>query len=735
MLKRSLLSLAVCAASTSSIAYAGPVSLDDQQLADVQGQAGLEIDIGGVGPTATQVSLGMDQGVPSCAGLGAACDEALVYKNLAISGATGPLQPIHSTIDVGATGLGNTPYVRVTSEWDDLRFRIGQSTLAGLPNNSIGEWAFDSTGSLEYYNHGLFSATNNNAYINLTSQGEIYYRQSQTLGSPELSLGAFNLGFRFTDATHLNPGFGKVGLDSASGLQISAPYMNFDLNFDILFNQNPSAVFSSAGRRSMLLFGWEGGIKNAVLQASGGGLGYGQGKNTAIDPTGTYDFFNATGGLNTGSGITPRSQGLNVLAQWDYDADFAWILGEASGNKTQVRFTNWQRMGAGTAGAGAYDFRMPITIDAIKGGQGPGGICYGGNIFTSGSLANVASGCAAVGGTNLNVSPESAAMAVMIRDGRLHAYNTKVDVRDPGGAIPSEIFNWGLVYTFGKLDANIFLYPKGYDGVAETTTGLKADISFATQSPGYWRAAKANFNRFATLQDAGADLNSDDRWATNTHFLLADTSTAIDITGDGTAGDQFGIGVLNADLLWRADNLYVRLVNDANFPGIWLHAPTGMRYNFRGLFGGGNMKNLLNPVRLFLLDINLSTNNFIFNLQPPNVGEAYLGFAGLLDFDGTAYLAMAEPSSPTAEFRLDGVSGRLMWDKGRVDVRSSVENADGKPSLSITNDLLVGSTALSGNPFIGTVKFGGGLPNNGDGSYGRIAIPSGRWASEISLKK
>lgn len=702
--------------------------LQDEALGNVLAQDGLAVEMtmpaGGLGISQVEWSTDL---APS------PYEQRLLLSNL---NASTP-DPVTFSLDAGGNGTDGALHARL--DWSNLRVRSGGITLGGWPGNSAGQMFIDTTGSLEIANRGIFDATFTGAYINLSTVGDIMYRHGGT-GSPELSLRNFNFGFRTTNGAG-GIGYGTAGID-AQGLFLTAPRMDFDLNFDLFYAVSPASDFDKVNRSPLVLFGWEGGIRNATLRLGSGGIGYGAGAVNYGHSWGSVDSFNYNGAINPAA----RSEGLNVLAQWDFDTNYAWILGESAGNRNQVRFFNWQRMGGNTpsvnayttGGAASYDLRFPIIVDMANAGQGPGNICFGGSLPTSGALTST--GCSAIGGALSVLAPDAAAMAVVMRDARLHAYNTQVAVVDAPS--PDEIFNWGLVYTFGKLDANVYLYPGGYGGAA---TGLKADVNLAIQSPGYWRAARSNFNLFpAVANDPGADLFAADRWATNTHFLIADTNTAKSPTCVAANNcNQFGIGILNADLLWRANDMYVRFMGPSSIrPGIWLHAENGAVYRFRGLFGGGDLRDLSSPVRIALLDVNLETSQFMFAAIPPASGENYLGFSGVLDFNGNAYIGLAEPSQPTAEFRLDNITGRLVWDNGRVDLRSAAENADGKPSLSIRNDLLIGSTVASipdiagtGAPFLTTIKFGAGLPNNGDGSFGRVAIPSGMWFSDISLKK
>ena len=139
--------------------------------------------------------------------------------------------------------------------------------------------------------------------------------------------------------------------------------------------------------------------------------------------------------------------------------------------------------------------------------------------------------------------------------------------------------------------------------------------------------------------------------------------------------------------------------------------------------------------KISLVDINLSTDRFLFVLNPLTVntfpGAAPIGFNGLLNFDGDAYMRFGEISSPQSTFYVNQVSGTVAWKDGEVALMSGQNTADSLPQLSIRNDLLLGQSAHfgdnGGQPLVGTVGFG-------TEDFGRIAIPEGHWNSEIIMK-
>lgn len=213
--------------------------------------------------------------------------------------------------------------------------------------------------------------------------------------------------------------------------------------------------------------------------------------------------------------------------------------------------------------------------------------------------------------------------------------------------------------------------------------------------------------------------------------------------------DSFGIGILNADLFWRVDDFRITLVADsqgavttpgalgyypwdANKPGMWIQTNNLAQYRFRGLFGGGDLADLSDPVRGALVDVNLQTDEFIFVLGPPRApGETYVSFDAFLHFDGNTYVSLAEPSSPSADFTIGDISGSLAWYQGKIELKSSNGSGTGKPELSISNDILMGSTVnavmgLTGDPLIGNVSLGSDV-------LGQMVIPSGQVYSSITL--
>lgn len=675
--------------------------LNEDEMAGVAGRDGVAVQLESEsGVSAQEAVLASDSG-ESYGG-------SAVWEGLEMLGLGGDPLFAESSLDVGSNG--SETMVVMEGSWNDLLAYIDQWKLGDGQGESrsasLGSVGVRTQGSLTLGNTGgLFNAGGSEARFDLSSEGALFYRQGDK-ERPELSFQNFSLGAQFTDGDG-NPGTGTFGIDD-SGLLMSADHMGLDLYFDLAYAESPNpdtngnGYFDPGAAAPMLLFGWEGGVDNATLRLGAGGIG-----------TDTYDqdghtFFDYNG-AQTGN----RSQGLNFSTQWDYGGDFAWRLGQASDDtEVELRFTGWERLGGDSSGA-THDFNLSMILDTVTDAHGPGGICFGGDLPTSGAL--VGDSCDDVGGAleEITVPADERAFSVTMRDGGLHAYNTSVEVLEDKDI--TDTFDWSLLYTFGKLDGNFHFYPEERDG----NPGLKSDAVLAIQSPGYWQAAQSG---------SPGDSAAADRWATNTHFMLGDTNTDVSI-GDG---NQFGIGLVNADLLWKVEDLFLRVVGDDEIPnmpgGFALESQSGAQYRFRGLLGGGNLLDLSDPVRIALLDVNLETDRFEFVLGPaPDAQDEYISFDGLLDFNGNAYLSLAEPSRPGSDFSFDSVSGRLRWQDGRVELLSPSDPETGdRPELTIANDLLIGSTA-GGEAFTGNVSFGGE-------NLGQIAIPGGHFHSNITLK-
>ncbi|PKM21811.1 MAG: hypothetical protein CVV10_07490 [Gammaproteobacteria bacterium HGW-Gammaproteobacteria-14] len=591
-------------------------------------------------------------------------------------------------------GNGTEGAVALDLEWQRSRLTVdrlsyrSQSWNPDALNRSFGSFALESEGFMRVANTGGFLNSGGSASINFASDGDVIYRQGAA-GDPEISLASLHTAASFVG--------GSFGVD-AQGLFVAAPEMQVALGFDVNWKAAPLG-FDTTGRSPVILLDWRGGLNDARFEIASGGLG----SNTYV--VGPYTFIDYDGRF-TGS----RSEGLSIKGEWDFDSDFAWTIGEAGGDRNRARLYDWRRLG----NAPGPMLSMPVIIDSVHPGMTLG-LCAG--PFSSGT-PNQAS-CAAAGGDWVDSSVTQTALAAMIRDGRLHAYNQKVEFINQSG---SNDYDWSLVYTFGKLDADIFLYPEGRgDGIAPsaTPTGIRADITLLAQSPGFWQ--RANSNDPVVRASAGSD------WETNTHFLVADTNVA-------GSGGQFGVGIINADLLWLARDFYLRVTEgDTAYPdlpgGLWLQTDNRALYRFRGIIGGANLLDMSDITPLGLMDVNLDTSRFIFVFSPgiAQPGSAPARFDGLLDFDNASF-SFAEVSSPSSAFQITDVSGRIAWQEGSIGLR----NEDGEAQLAITNKLLFGRSATlgaptGGEPLLGRVGFGAE-------NFGRMVLPAGEWKSNIVMR-
>ncbi|WP_144401632.1 hypothetical protein [Isoalcanivorax pacificus] len=686
-----------------SVSAATLEPLTDMELSQSTGQAGLAVSLETDSPiTAQQVTWAMDAE-------NAATTASLILKNLSVEWA----DSADFTLDVGADA------VMLTGSWSELQARIGGIAHSGEPNNTMGSLAINTSGSFLLINEGgPFNTNSDNAVLNYTSEGDIFWRQRDIGGAPELGLLDFVIGIDIPKGT--------VGLD-ANGVLIAAPEADFDLTFDLSFAAATTNPYDKADHDGLVHTGWRGNLRNVDLRLMGGGAWEGT----------TGSFYD----------LSARTEGLNTDLKLDFGEEFVWIIGQPHQARARAEFSGWQRLGAqpgfssgarvarpGVAMAD-YDFRLPLTLDALRAGSDPGGICFGG-ATTGGSLTS--SACGAAGGEYVYLSPDDNTLAMLIRGAGLHAYNTKVEIWEreySGGAwgehIKTDEFNWSLLYTFGEFDGNVFIRPEA----SGSDVGFRADMVLGFQSPGYWHAAQ---NKFAGVVAGDPASDPRARWATNTHFMIGDTEA-------GEAG--FGIGLVNADVLWRVEDMAVRLVNPATAssyrlngdvlrhtlsPGVWLETDrkgqgVAAQYNFRGMFGGGDLSNLEDLVQGLLLDVNLETDRFVFVLGA-NGGENYVPFEGLFDFNGNAYISIAEPSVPTAAWRIHNVSGALLWKDGRIQLSSGVETVHGRPELTIANYILLADTAIQGSVLKGDISLGE------NDNFGSIVIPSGVVYSSVSIR-
>lgn len=660
--------------------------LADDGLASVHGGDGITLTLSNSAIPVTASRWTVDRGVSAVGGVTISPEawaqvENVSLKPVALNGGAAAGNLTYSaTVDAGSDGAG-VPGLAVTLQGSRTRLLVDRVVHQVDATRSLGSFALDSAVAFSLSNSkGLFNSADATAAFSFDlGDAKLFYRQGAA-GQPEALFDALRLKLDVTG--------GKVGVDSSRGLFLEAATANLDAGFSLRYEGAPAAAdafTAKAGDLPVLQWNWLGKLTNLQAAVRGGGAWYG------TDGNGVENVAN-------------RSQGLNMSLRWDFDPDFAWYTQEPGANVRLV-FGNWQKL----AGA-PYALNLPnITLDVIKAGQEPGGLCWRG--ATNGpSCPN--------GGQYLNVAAEDG-FALLVRDGNVHAYSTRVKIQDDInkdgdyadtsalGTQEDQTFTWALIYTLGDVDANVFIYP---GTGAANTVGMKLD-----------GAIKIASNSSA--------------WNSGSHFMIADTAAA---KGAGTT--TLGIGFLRSNILFAFNDMFLALKPE----GINLKSGQ-VRVGFNGRLGGGEIKSgdlaSADEVKLLDVDANLEFDNFEVTLSPSPSGSSYMGFGARLRFtdldianfsspdaDGS-YISIAEPGRSDVNIRLAQISGDLAVQNGRVDVRSEAETSPRTAQLMIGADVLLGSTISGGAPVqVGAVKLGAD-------SMGSIAIPSGQWYSSFSLMK
>lgn len=731
-----------------ALALAGPSSLyaftplDDKALSRVAGQDGISIAAvtGASGISAQQLIYAADNTdvATPCTASGANCAFA-VYEDITLR----PIGPNGSattddmsfTAQFDADERAGTPFLGLQLDWTRSRLEVGrighQDSYLGYQNAgnaSFGNFAMDSSGHFHLYGgEGLLSTTSTDAEVELNignvtytggigsyvrdqaGDGQIFFRQGGVAGTPELSLD--NVGLLFSMPS------GTVGVDSdGMGLLVEGPAALFDFTFDLRYDPTGASPFAmDANDLSVLFFGWRGTWLQPEVRLWGGGSW----------PGGTY------------------SEGLSASLKFNMGSDYKIIVGEAGsstggmflefGNPTSLPYAD----GVVPSLNAAKDFEVPlIALDVIHAGQGPGGLCFGLNTASAGSNGTV--GCsgsadvsAQLSAEALNIAPEDNAFAILGRDWALRAYSG--DVRffgpDPADDVSE---NWALIYTFGDNDGNIYLYPQtSTPGLPTSNAGMKADIAITMQTFGTTAA---------------------ERWRRGTHFLIGDTDK------------NLAVGLVGVDAALLANDLYI-----ATLPSGLRYSSNQVRFNIRGMFGGGDLPNMLQPQSIAYADLNLESDNFEFTLEPAPIGQNYLGYSAFVSLapynyawasgnagfandtggahghDDGSYFSLAEPNTRAegsatddklnVDFRLARIQGDMEFRDGKIDLQSANETASGRPQLVISNQIRIGRAAtlpgggLSPDVFeIGAVEFGAQ-------TLGRIVIPQAQINASITLKQ
>lgn len=442
-------------------------AMNDNELADVKGQAGLSLSTDLQNLSADQINMQFDQGQvhPTYGDLSAAIQMGAVRLS-GVDAATdvaGGNIVSTTTVDSAYNGTSGSAAMQIETSWNRTRLRMDSLGLAATPGESLGGFVLDTEGSFTLTGaSGLFASARDAAARLVITDGQWHYRQN----SNEF----------IADNLSMDVGFDQGGINlNSQGLVFDVPVMDWNIQFDMGYRDNPATAYSSADSQFYLRFGWAGTLENFQAEIKPGGVWY-------------------DGNTND------RSQGLNLSFRTNYGADFDWIVGSAAGDEVTLFFGDWTNLPNANFAMNAPN----ITLDAVNAGQEPPGFLY----------KNV-----------LETTPAtSPAFAVAIRDLSFLAYNRDVEVIDPSAAGFPKTYEWGLIYTLGDLDANILLYPDG-GGAGD---GFLFDASLAVQSPGEWYE-----NSHFMIADTGVDTGIG---FINTNFLVDIDQARFEMTSGAKGG-------------------------------------------------------------------------------------------------------------------------------------------------------------------------------------------------------
>ncbi|MDQ8037822.1 MAG: hypothetical protein REI12_10390 [Pedobacter sp.] len=667
--------------------------LSDHDMAGVTAQDGLTIQVqGSTAATkiaASNVRLDIDcGGVAGCAGSYASYPQqsyisldTVKFGAIGNGGAaaTAPFT-VAANLDVGASG--GVPELLLNGSWSRMRLSADAITMKPSTTTSFGAFAFDSQGSFSLRNsRGIFDsscAPACAAALSFAADGQAYYRQATTAGSPELVL----------DNMHLSLSASGAELSiRPTGIYFSQATADLNWNYDLRYRANPTLAYRNdqSDLSNFLYVGIESGLVNPITQIKPGGVWL----------TGSPQYDETT-----------RNGGLNLSLVTDFDpTTFALVLGEGGNTPTLLRFEKWRALKPGTRMLSIPNF----TVDAVHGGGAgvpniPVDFCLGAGRAATSVYCNAnfrdrdptpATGTGSV--SRYISSPatgnEGDAIAIMARDLQLLAYPTSVKLVDPVAGTTT--FNWGLITTIGDLDATLLAYP---GGKTAGTSGVRLDgvISISTPqiSAGDWDESRG------------------------THFLLADTDS------------NMGVGFLDINAMVKVDNLYLELLSTgikASCSGS-AGATTCFSLYADGQFGGGDLFNLSDKnktVRGFDLIIRLNFSDYAFTLSP---AANQLLFSGALVLDSnnksSNYVMLTEPDYNAAAFKFGQMEGAATISNGSIDLRPGNITADGLPRLTIQQQLDVTQDLK-----IDDISFNGQ-------NLGRLVIPTGgRVTSIMSLKQ
>lgn len=719
--------------------------MDDESLSEIQAQDGLTVKITPpVKLDASNVVLTFDKGVTSVNSDGGSPYAISPQASLQLDGvgwqgvnADGSLTsaPFSTTytLDLGGRSAASATGIKISATADDRqRFQInniraGSSLTSGgvlsgaASTKTYGSLALDSKYAFTFVNEGgLLNTSGGAARFNMnlgdaTNPASLFYRMG-AVGSPELSLTNMTYKVAADNAT--------IGVDTY-GLLLLAPSMQLDFSTNVGFDANPTSgngfISGQASDKQLLYVGAKGTVKNFLFQVSPGGVAYG-------------------GADQNTPRLQNRSEGLNIAVQADFNPDFKLELGNTSVKK--VTFSDWAIFPGAYNGIDISD----VTFDAIKAGQGAGGLCWGGDNASS-------PWCQAAPVTKttdnqfsfkrqVKLDPQEDGLAILIRNANFQTYARKIALADGINR------DWGLIASLSNAYSNIYLYPG--DG-----TGIKSDVVFMAQTP---EPDAGITNPLSRIQD---------QFKRGTHFMIADTTS------------NLAFGLYNARLLFAAKDLTLSLNKtsgtsiDQAQEGINWRTTTGLRLQVMASLGGGDFPNLTVPVRIGNININIEADKSRFTLipsglssSPTGVGSAALGFSAYLNLtsfaggaldalaekgttnsqgtgvgvdntnDGT-FISFAEPGNPEVDFRLAAITGPVSVTNGSIEILDLSNATDAAVKGNCTTSCIrMQSTVnlgVAANPTLNKA-FEIGRVEVGGSNIMRVAIPSATLYSSITLR-
>lgn len=649
-----------------------------------------------------------------------------------------------NTLDVGADAQTGTPYLSyqldIAGQPDadgGSRARLMLGELSHGGSQAYGSWALDGQGTLQIAGEGgLFNSQGMNTRLfGELRNGRMYYRQVEG-GRPDTAyLILDNMQARWDMPR------GTLGI-TPDGLRMATDGV-IDVVLDVdLFHKTGGPDFT-AGGLGMMHFGWLGGLSDPeILWRAKGAAGA------------------ATPGL------------INLSTRWNYvpagstaGNEFRWLLGETSYSQTpadghrRVRFeiSDWATWGGHDYG---HDFPV-IALDMINGDR-TAADAYA--LRWGGQDVNLEPG-------RLGASTGEEGLALLIRDGNLQAYSRRINLIEEAWNAQSGRYelvtlkaahpaysdrtadgvtrslDWGLIYTFANVNANLMLYPGGNPD--NPNKGLRGDVLVMSESFDPDASGQQGFN-----------------WDHGSHLMIADTNMDGSINGAGKTRNALGMGLMSTSFLVMADdlNLYVKPVDGSDYRsgGIDLFSPR-VRVAVHTTFGGGILPDANGSygngprfVRGAVIQANLEGAAHA-RFSPLNDQRNALGYhwgarlmavqnGGNTGYGGGpmgSFISFAEPSRPDVAITLGQVTGDLAFANGEIDIVGHDQDAGGRPKLVFSHDLLIGNTA---KPALDAVPGMPSRPNGqgselainritlGGGDLGRIVMPGGRAHASIAIE-